>query len=139
MLVVLVITSIIITITILVLNLVQGQIRNVQNIYHNNTETQLLERALWQDFNQYRLYFNNTNAKMIGRSEKDSVVYIFDEDYVVRNTDTIDVHIFKRTLFLDGNEVQTNVIDAIELQLSKEIKNKKLFIFKQNDAAHYLN
>lgn len=139
MLVVLVISSIIITITILVLNLVQGQIRAIQTIYKNNIETRLLERALWQDFNRYQLYFNKSNEQLMGISEKDSVTYIFNQDYIIRNTDTIRVLLTMKTLFLDGNEVNNNEIDAIELQLSKEIKNKKLFIFKRKDATHYLN
>jgi len=139
MLVVLVISGIIMTITILVLGLVQGQIRNIQNIYEQNTEIRLLERALWADFNRYTLTYDSTREQILCRSEIDSATYTLRNDYIVRNTDTIQTAIISKKLFLDGNQVTNGVFDAIEIQLSKEIKNQKLFIFKNNDALYYMN
>ncbi len=139
MLVVLVISGIIITITILVLGLVQGQIRNVQNIYNTDTEIRLLERTLWGDFNKFNLTYDNNNERILGTSEIDTVVYHFRNEYIVRNIDTIRTTVIKKKIFLDGIEVTSGAFDALELQLSKEIKNKKLFVFKKNDATHYMN
>ncbi len=139
MLVVLVISGIIITITILVLGLVQGQIRNMQKNYNTDTEIRLLERALWGDFNKFNLTYNNSTEDIVARSEIDTVTYHFTNQYIVRNIDTIRTTVIKKRFFLDGNEVTSGAFDAIELQLSKEIKNKKLFIFKKNDATHYMN
>ncbi len=139
LLVVLVISSIIITIALLVLNMVQGQIRNIQANYKINTELRLLERGLWQDFDSHTIFYNTKNQELQCFSEKDSVSYIFNKEYVIRNLDTIAVSIVKKRVFLDGEEVIGNVIDAIELQVSKEIENKKIVVFKTNDAAHYMN
>jgi len=139
MLVVLVISSIIITITIMVLNLVQGQIRSIQAIYETNTETRLLKRGLWQDFNNHNLYFDTSKNQLLCTSEKDTVIYVFHKEYIIRNLDTINVKVFEKRLFLDGEEVNNYQVDALELYLSKEIKNKKLFVFKTNDSAHYMN
>lgn len=139
MLVVLVISSIIITITIMVLNLVQGQIRSIQTIYKTNTEIRLLKRGLWQDFNVHRIYFDNSKSQLLCASEKDTVIYVFHATYVTRNLDTINVNVFEKKVFLGGEEVKNGSIDALEIHLSEEIKNKKLFIFKTNDAAHYIN
>jgi len=139
MLVVLVISSILITITILVLSLTQKQIRNIQTIYIRNTETRLLERTLWQDFNTHRLFYDNKTHHLLCTSEIDSVTYGFYKNYIIRNSDTIKVAIIDKTLFLHGEKVQNKFIDAIEIQVSKKLKNKKLFIFKINDATHYMN
>ena len=139
MLVVLVITSIIITITLLVLNMVQSQIRSIQTIYSTNTETRLLEQGLWQDFNGHRLFYNNTKQQLSCTSESDTVRYTFYKNYITRNLDTIKAVIIEKRLFFDGEETKSGSIDALELHLSKEIKNKKLFIFKTNDASHYMN
>ncbi len=114
MLVVLVISSIIITITLLVLSLVQGQIRSIQAIYKKNTEIRLFERALWQDFNHNKLFYNTTKEQLICVSEKDTVQYFFGPEYVIRNVDTINVPIVEKKFFLDGVEVKNSVIDAVE-------------------------
>ena len=139
MLVVLVISGIIITITLLVLSLVQGQIRSIQAIYKKNTEIRLLERGLWQDFNKHRLFYNNFKQQLVCTSEKDTVVYTFYNEYITRNSDTLRVTVVEKILFLDGEVVTNNNIDAMELQVSKEITDKKLFIFKWNDATQYMN
>lgn len=139
MLVVLVISSIIITITILVLSLVQDQIKSIQTIYSTNVEIQLLERGLWQDFNNHKLFYESTNEQLICTSEKDTITYVFHKNFVTRNLDTIKTTIVEKRLFLDGEETKKGSIDALELYLSKEIESKKLFIFKTNDATHYMN
>ena len=139
MLVVLVISGIVMTITLLVLSLVQGQIRSIQAIYKKNTEIRLLERGLWQDFNKHRLFYNNFKQQLVCTSEKDTVVYTFNNEYIIRNSDTLRVTIAEKILFLDGEVVTNNNIDAMELQVSKEITDKKLFIFKWNDATQYMN
>ncbi len=139
MLVVLVISSIIITITIMVLNLVQGQIRSIQTIYKTNIELRLLERGLWQDFNSHRIYYDDSKSQLLCASEKDTIIYTFNTGYITRNLDTIKTAIVDKRIFLDGEEIKNGSIDALEIHLSKEIKNKKLFIFKTNDASHYVN
>ncbi len=139
MLVVLVITSIVITIALLVLSMVQKQIRSIQNIYKTNTEIRLLERGLWQDFNTHNIFYTPSKQQLICTSEKDTITYTFFKGYTVRNLDTIRVAITEKTVFLDGEKIEGGAIDAIEIFFSKEIKNKKSFIFKTNDALHYMN
>ena len=138
MLVVLVITSIVITIALLVLSMVQKQIRSIQNIYKTNTEIRLLERALWQDFNTHNVFYAAATQQLICTSEKDTITYSFVKNYTLRNFDTIRVAITEKTVFLDGEKIGGGAIDAIEIFFSKEIKNKRSFIFKTNDALHYM-
>lgn len=139
MLVVLVISSIIISITLIVLNLVQRQISSIQSIYKSNTQIQLLERTLWQDFNKYNISYKNQPKQLKFVSEIDSVFYTFNENIIVRNADTLSVKISNPKFYLDGSEIKEGKLDAIEFQLSKEITTKKIFIFKEKDALHYLN
>ncbi len=122
-----------------VLQLVQSQLRTMRAIYRQNTKVQLLERGLWQDFNKYNLSFSTTSSALFGESELDSVTYLFKERYVLRNKDTLKLAIYDLKAYLDGAEVKSGVIDALELQLSRDIKTKRIFIFRQKDAAHYVN
>lgn len=121
-----------------VLNLVQSQIRSIQSIYASNTEIQLLERALWQDFNTYRLSYNSQNNRLKCVSEIDSVFYMFKNNMIVRNKDTLNLTIEKTTFYLEGDKVNAGTVDALEIQLSKNTVNKKRFIFKNKDATHYM-
>ncbi|MCF6347004.1 MAG: type II secretion system GspH family protein [Flavobacteriaceae bacterium] len=139
MLVVLVISGIVISLTMLILSLVQKQLKIIQTNNNQTTEIRLLERALWQDFNKHRLFYNNTKQQLHCISEIDTVLYTFKEDYIIRNKDTMNVPIFKTTTYLDGNPVKEKHIDAIELQLSKEIADKKIFIYTSKDASYYIN
>jgi competence protein ComGC len=56
MLVVLVISGIVISLTMLILSLVQKQLSIINTNNEKTTEIQLLERVLWQDFNRHNLY-----------------------------------------------------------------------------------
>ncbi len=139
MLVVLVISGIVISLTMLILSLVQKQLKIIQTNNNKTTEIRLLERALWQDFNKHRLFYNNTKQQLHCISEIDTVLYTFKPSYIIRNTDTLNVPIFKTITYLDGTTTINNNIDAIELQLSKEIANKTIFIYTNKDASYYIN
>ncbi len=139
MLVVLVISGIVISLTMLILSLVQKQLKIIQTNNNKTTEIRLLERALWQDFNKHRLFYNNTKQQLNCISEIDTVRYIFKTSYIIRNKDTLNIPIFKTTTYLDGTTTKNNNIDALELQLSKEIADKTIFIYTNKDASYYIN
>jgi len=139
MLVVLVISGIVISLTMLILSLVQKQLKAINTNNNKTTEIRLLERALWQDFNKHHLFYNNTKQQLHCISEIDTVLYTFKPGYIIRNTDTLNIPIFKTTTYLNGNSVKEKHIDAIELQLSKEIADKSIFIYTSKDASFYLN
>ena len=139
LLVVLVISGIVISLTLLMLNLVQQQLRIINNNNEQTKEIRFLERVLWQDFNRYNLFFNKKQQQLHCVSEIDTVQYTFKDTYTIRNTDTLNVAIFKTTTYLDGNTVIGKDIDAIELVVSKEIADKPIFIYTTKDASFYLN
>jgi len=139
LLVVLVISGIVISLTLLILNLVQKQLRIINNNNEQTTEIRLLERVLWQDFNRHNLFFNKKQQQLYCVSEIDTVQYTFKDTYTIRNTDTLNVAIFKTTTYLEGNTITSKDIDAIELVVSKEIADKSIFIYTTKDASFYLN
>jgi lipopolysaccharide export LptBFGC system permease protein LptF len=139
MLVVLVISGIVIGLTMLILSLVQKQLRIINTNKKKTTEIRLLERILWQDFNKHSLFFNTKQQQLHCVSELDTVIYTFNNNHIIRNTDTLNVHIFNTIVYLDGVITTNNNIDAIELQLSKEQPNKKVFIYKPKDGSFYIN
>lgn len=139
LLVVLVISSILIGLSLTVLNLVQKQVSVIRSNYEKNTEIQQLERTLVYDFQRYKLLYNIQNNRLSAFSVNDTVTYHFNENFTVRNADTLYVSIVKLTKYLDGNPAKEGAIDAIELQLSKEFVAKKLFISKTKDASFYIN
>jgi hypothetical protein len=51
----------------------------------------------------------------------------------------LNVSVFNTIVYLDGATVTNNNIDAIELKLSKEQPNKKVFIYKPKGASYYIN
>jgi len=138
MLVVMILTSVVISMAILVLNLVQKEVKGIQLNFKNNTALRTLEQALWNDFNRNEVLFDTKENQLICRSPLDTVCYKFKENYVLRNKDTLRVVIEQKKLFLDMNESTKN-IDAIELTLSKEFQNKELFIYKTKAASFYMN
>jgi len=138
-LVVLVISGIVLSLTLLILSLVQKQVITISQNYDRQAEIRLLERALWQDFNRHHLFFNTKQQQLQCISEIDTVNYRFKSNFVIRNADTLNVVVYKTTTYLDGDPVANHMIDAIELLLSKEIADQKLFIYKPKDASFYIN
>jgi len=138
MLVVLVLSSLLIGITLIVLNLVQSQLRTIEKVSENTSNIQLIERALWQDFNRYTVEYDGRTNTLYCRSELDSVRYQLSKEYIVRQSDTVFVTTDKVQCYVDGVAVQTGTVDAVALSFIQSTVIKKRFIFKRNDASHYM-
>ena len=138
MLVVMIVTTIVISMAILILNLVQSELKGIQLNFKNNTERRTLEQILWNDFNKSEILFNAGNNQIDCISPLDTVSYKFLNRYILRNNDTIKVLNKEKKLFLDMNESLTT-IDALELKFSKEFQNKQLFIYKEKASSYYMN
>lgn len=139
MIVVLVLSGIVISIAILVLNLVQNQIFGIQNNMEKQSEVLLLERTLWQDFSANRIGYDKRNKILYCISPLDTINYVFTKEFVIRNQDTITIHIKNSKFYLDAHEVTENELDAIELSIDESSREKELFIFQNKDASHYMN
>lgn len=139
MLIVLVVSSIVIGITFTVLNLIQKQVSGIRNNFSNQQEVQTLERVLWQDFNTYDVYYSLINDALEFTNNKETIIYRFNENYVLRQNDTIKTNIINKSLFLNGKLVTNGYIDAISIVTEKQYTSNKIFAFKQKDANYYLN
>lgn len=138
MLVVMVLTTIVIAIAILVLNLVQQQLTSIQGNFKNNSEIRTLEQTLWVDINRTDVQIDIKNNRLICTSPIDTVLYQFQENYLLRNLDTLNIEVEEQHFFIDlKNTIRT--VDAIELKLSNKFQNRELFIHKQKGASYYMN
>lgn len=140
MVVVLIITSIVIGLAFSVLNLVQKHMSGIQNNFNKNTELNKLEQSLWLDFNRYsNIRYDDLEETITFKNEIDSIRYYFNENYIIEASDTFNIQLTNKQVFFDGNTIENGVIDAIKLETTKVFQNQQLFIFKENDATHFMN
>lgn len=139
LLIVLIISSIVISLTFTVLNLVQKQIKGIQLNFKNQQEIQSLERALWNDFNQYTVEYISKNNQLKCINQKDTIFYRFFNNVILREKDSFFTKLTNKELFLDGITVKDGFIDAILLETQQSFASKKVFVYKQKDASYYVN
>ena len=139
MIVVIILTSIVVGMAFSVLSLVQKHMHGIQDNFNKNTELNKLEQSLWLDFNRYsNIQYSNRDEVLNFFTEMDSIVYQFTEDYIIKDIDTFNIHLKQKSFYFDGNTIQNGPVDAIKLEVLKDMQNQSLFIFKQNDATIYM-
>lgn len=139
MIVVLILTGIVISIALVVLNLIQKQVSGIQYNLKTQNEIQILDKLLWNDFNTHKLHFFAKEEILFCTNPIDTITYQFNKNYILRNKDTIQVHVDETLFYLDAEKVAKNTIDAVEMHFSEKFQNKTLFIYKMKDATYYLN
>lgn len=140
LLVVMIITAIVVGMAFLVLQMVHKQVYKINQNFKKYTDLALFEQKLWQDFNEYsELQFNKSKYTLEMNTEIDSVVYYFDEDYVLRNKDTIKLKVEIDRILFAGAEINEGQFDAVSLSAEKEFPNYRIFISKKNDATLLMN
>ena len=138
LIVVMIVASIVVSLAILVLNIVQKEIYVIRRNFSVQDEIKLLERSVWRDLNTYELTISNNNKReLLFSNEIDTVSYFFGENKIIRNSDTLFVKVSEVKLYRNNIEVKSNV-DAISLVLD-DYRSKKLFFFKRNSAESYIN
>ena len=112
----------------------------IKSNFIKNTELNKLEQSLWLDCNRYsNITYDALDDELKFTNNMASVSYQFKDTYIIKATDTFYVQLQSKTLFFDGNKVETGDIDAIKLVTSKTFQNQQLFIFKDNDATPFMN
>jgi len=140
MIVVLILTSIVVGLAFTVLTLVQKQMLGIQSNFQTNTELHLFEQSLWLDFNRYNtIEFDDLENSIKFSTAIDSVTYSFNEKNIVKDPDTFAIPVKFKTLYFDGKQIENGYIDAMKLETTKALQNKKVFIFKRNDANAFMN
>lgn len=128
--VVMVITTIVISISMVVLNLVQQQTLKISKTYATATELRLFEKTLRNDMVHFSFYA--AKDQLIGVSEENEVIYGFEDKFILRNQDTLKLKIEKSIFLLENEIVFSGVIDAWDVTIS----GRKMF-FKNRKSASY--
>lgn len=140
MVVVLVLSSIVVGLAFSVLSLVQKHMIKIQDNFKKNTELHRLEQSLSIDFNRYsKVKFNTNTNEMYFLHEMDTTLYKFHDDYIVKTSDTFQIKIQHKTIYFLGDSIYNGELDALKLKTSKEYKNQKLFVYKENSAIQFMN
>ena len=139
MLVVLLLTVIVVGLAFAILNLVQKQMGTARDNYENGAELSRLRQVLWRDFRSYpSVYFSEKEQQLLFKNEIDQMYYTFSKDMVVRDIDTFRISFTEKKFFFEGNITTEGVINALELNTSKEKDNRKLFVYQENTAETYM-
>lgn len=140
LLVVMIITAIVIGMAFSVLRLVQKQIHTIETNFEKTSRLALFEQKLWQDFNELNVIaFNENNQSLLMESEMDTVLYSFQENYTLRNKDTLKLKLKADILFFEGKAVKDGSIDAISISGMAELPDYKIFVSKKNDLTLSMN
>lgn len=140
LLVVMIITAIIVGMAFSVLRLVQKQIHTIQKNFDKTSNLVLFEQRLWQDFNEFsKVQFNSKENSLLLESEMDTVFYSFQEDFTLRNTDTLKLKLGIVKILFAGKEVKEGDIDAITISGEAELPDYAMFVSKKNDVTFFMN
>lgn len=139
MLVVLAISTIVVGLALSIISLFGKNVQLIQNNYSNSTRLNLFENQITLDFNQFHtiIYDPNDNSILL-KTPLDSISYTFNENYIIRDLDTILNKKNTRTMYLLGDKIHEGRIDALKVELGEDKVSTFIFIYKENDANHYL-
>lgn len=139
LLVVMVVSSIVISMTFLVLDMTRKQVNTIQENYKKKQAFRFFETTFTRDFNLHSAFYHEKEKRLNLTNTKDSIQYFFLDTKVLRNQDTFHVKFVEIALFLDGKIVADKSIDAILMEASNSFGQQKLFVQQRKDAAYYIN
>ncbi|MFS4469624.1 type II secretion system protein J [Maribacter sp. 2210JD10-5] len=140
MIVVLLLTAIVVGISFSVLNLVQRQMGSIENIYEVKSEANNLRQSLWMDFSTHSYIFYDAKNKQLNVSnELGSKQYAFTGNLLIKEKDTFNIKVESLQFYFDNEPIEHGELDAIELVTSKETGNQRIFVYKDNSTATYMN
>jgi hypothetical protein len=125
--------------TFVAVSMVQKQVYLIQKNLSKKQQFHFFEATLLRDFNTHRVCFIKEKNSLLLKNTKDSISYVFFDDFVIRKTDTIKISFENKKLFLEGAIVTDGEIDAIALNLLSSYADAQLFLQKTKDATFYLN
>lgn len=140
LLVVMIVTAIVVGMAFSVIRLVQKQIHAIQVNFEKTSSLALFEQRLWQDFNElHAVRFNEKEKNLLLKSEMDTVIYSFQETYIVRNNDTIKLKLRTNKFLFKGKEVQGGEIDAVSISAMAELPEYEIFVSRKNDVTLFMD
>jgi prepilin-type N-terminal cleavage/methylation domain-containing protein len=139
LLVVLVISSIVISLTFVILGLVQKQIIEIQLNLKDQQEIQFLEKIMLKEIHTHDAFFSEEKEELHLFNANDTLKYTFLDTFITRKKDTFNLTVLNKAFFLDGEKIKKGWLDAVQITFKQSYTSKVFFIFKTKDAAHYLN
>ncbi len=140
MLVVLLLTVIVVGLAFSILNIVQRQMNLTRENYEKGTEVHQLRQALWHDFRTFQnSVFFEEGQKLVFENELGSIQYRLLENQLIRENDTFNIELGQKRFYFDGIEVPEGKINALELLTTEDLGGKSIFVYRENDAANYMN
>ena len=140
LLIVMILTAIVVGMAFSVLRLVQKQIHIIQTNFEKTSSLALFEQRLWQDFNEMNhIVFSAKDNSLLMESEMDTVVYSFQENYALRNSDTLKLRLVVNKIFFLGKEMHEGDIDALSISGNAELPDYEIFVSKKNDLTLFMN
>ncbi|MHC0446335.1 PulJ/GspJ family protein [Flavobacterium sp. 3-218] len=140
LIVVMIITAIVVGMAFSVLRIVQKQIHTIQTNFEKTSTLALFEQKLWQDFNEtHTIIYDNSRQTLIMTSEIDTVTYSFQENFSLRNQDTIKLKIIPNKALFKGKEIISGPIDALSILAETELPDYRIFVSKKNDLTFFMN
>lgn len=140
MLIVLVISTIVAGLAFTIISLFGRNIHAIEKNYNGATQVHLFEQQIALDFNRYHtIDYDKQKEELRFKTPLDSVLYKFEDTYILRNSDTL---LFQKTfkkVYFSGKEIKEGLVDAIEFKFIENQKKTTVFIYKENDATLYLN
>ncbi len=140
MLVVLLLTVIVVGLAFSILNIVQQQMDLTRKNYEKGTELHQLRQALWHDFRTFQnSFFLESEQKLVFENELGGIQYRLLENQLIRENDTFNIELGQKRFYFDGIEVPEGKINALELHTTEGMGGKSIFVYRENDAANYMN
>ena len=121
------------------MELVQKQVLIVNRTYKKQQKIINLERQLTTDLNTHKAFIKVQGKELQLKNSKDTVNYQITEKYIVREKDTIDLQSGFPIFYLDGIQVSSGIIDAVEFSFTDTYSKQAFFVYKRKDASHYIN
>ena len=138
LLVVMVISSIVVTLSFLALSTIQRQLRAIHATFEGQHTITQLERRLVMDLQESRQSFKRGEV-LVFQGVEDTVKYKLIEKRLVRQSDTLDISLEDIKLFYRGDSIATGTFDALEISFGNTYGERGFFIYKNNDASHFIN
>ena len=138
MLVVLAITAIVAGLAFAIITLFTKNMQSIDNNYSEGTKRNLFTDQLTVDFNRYHtISYNPLDRELTFKNPLDSISYLWEENWVLRENDTVlDLHT-EVELYNQGEKVAAGDTDAIKIRFG-ENEEDFIFIFQDKDAYSHI-
>lgn len=73
------------------------------------------------------------------KSEMDTITYSFQNDFILRDNDTIKLKLVIDKILMEGKLIKNGDIDAMSISGEAELPKYKIFVSKRNDLTLSIN